>query len=42
MRTYPKISFAGLVAETVSEDLTSAERDELIREHGYKAMDYHE
>ncbi len=38
----PKISFAGLVAEMVSEDLTSAERDELIKKHGYKAMDYHE
>jgi GDPmannose 4,6-dehydratase len=38
----PKISFAELVAEMVREDLKSAERDELIKRHGYKAMDYHE
>ena len=24
------------------EDLKSAERDELIKNHGYKPMDYHE
>jgi GDPmannose 4,6-dehydratase len=38
----PKISFAELVAEMVREDLKAAERDELIKKHGYKAMDYHE
>jgi GDPmannose 4,6-dehydratase len=38
----PKISFEELVAEMVREDLKSAERDELIKKHGYKAMDYHE
>ena len=38
----PKITFDELVAEMVSEDLKSAERDELIKKHGYKAMDYHE
>jgi GDPmannose 4,6-dehydratase len=38
----PRISFAELVAEMVREDLKSAERDELIKKHGYKAMDYHE
>ena len=38
----PKISFDELVAEMVREDLKSAERDELIKHHGYKAMDYHE
>jgi GDPmannose 4,6-dehydratase len=38
----PKISFAELVAEMVREDLKAAERDELIKRHGYKAMDYHE
>ena len=38
----PKITFAELVAEMVREDLKSAERDELIKRHGYKAMDYHE
>ncbi len=38
----PKISFAELVAEMVREDLKVAERDELVKKHGYKAMDYHE
>lgn len=38
----PRTSFAELVAEMVSEDLKSAERDELVKKHGYKAMDYHE
>jgi GDPmannose 4,6-dehydratase len=38
----PKTTFAELVAEMVREDLKSAERDELIKHHGYKAMDYHE
>ena len=38
----PKISFKELVAEMVREDLKAAERDELVKKHGYKAMDYHE
>ena len=38
----PKISFEELVTEMVREDLKSAERDELIKREGYKAMDYHE
>ena len=38
----PKISFADLVSEMVREDLTSAERDSLVKEHGYKTMAYHE
>jgi GDPmannose 4,6-dehydratase len=38
----PKISFDELVAEMVREDLKAAERDELIKTHGFKAMDYHE
>lgn len=38
----PKISFSELVAEMVREDLRAAERDELVKKHGYKAMDYHE
>ena len=38
----PRTSFAELVAEMVREDLKSAERDELVKRHGYKAMDYHE
>ena len=38
----PKITFEELVREMVREDLKSAERDELVKKHGYKAMDYHE
>ena len=38
----PRISFSELVSEMVSEDLKSAERDELVKKHGYQAMDYHE
>ncbi len=38
----PRTSFEELVVEMVREDLKSAERDELIKNHGYKAMDYHE
>ncbi|OAJ71237.1 GDP-mannose 4,6-dehydratase [Methylobacillus sp. MM3] len=38
----PKISFNELVSEMVREDLKSAERDELVKRHGYSAFDYHE
>ncbi|NKD56028.1 MULTISPECIES: GDP-mannose 4,6-dehydratase [unclassified Haematospirillum] len=38
----PKTVFEELVAEMVREDLKSAERDELIKGHGYKSMDYNE
>jgi GDPmannose 4,6-dehydratase len=38
----PRTRFEQLVAEMVREDLKSAERDELIKRHGYQAMDYHE
>lgn len=38
----PKISFDELVAEMVREDLKSAERDELIKRHGYLPMDFNE
>jgi GDPmannose 4,6-dehydratase len=38
----PKISFEELVAEMVREDLKIAERDELVRSHGYKAPERHE
>ncbi|MEY3201359.1 MAG: hypothetical protein RIR70_909 [Pseudomonadota bacterium] len=38
----PKTSFAELVQEMVREDLKSAERDSLVKNHGYKAMDHHE
>jgi len=38
----PQISFADLVAEMVREDLKSAERDELVKKHGFSAYDFHE
>ena len=38
----PKITFDELVAEMVCEDMKSAERDELVKKHGYTAFDYHE
>ncbi len=38
----PKITFDELVAEMVREDLKAAVRDELVKKHGYKAMDYNE
>jgi GDPmannose 4,6-dehydratase len=36
----PKTSFQELVSEMVREDLKSAERDELVKKHGYSAYDY--
>jgi GDPmannose 4,6-dehydratase len=39
---HPRTSFRELVAEMVREDLKSAERDELVKKHGYSAYDYHE
>ncbi len=38
----PKISFDELVAEMVREDLKSAERDELVKKHGFNAFNFHE
>ena len=38
----PKTSFEELVSEMVREDLKSAERDELVKKHGFVAYDYHE
>lgn len=38
----PKISFAELVSEMMREDLKSAERDELVKRHGFNSFDYHE
>jgi len=38
----PKITFEELVAEMVREDLKAAERDELVKRHGYSAYDYNE
>ena len=38
----PKVTFAELVAEMVREDLKAAERDELVKKHGFKAFDRNE
>lgn len=38
----PKISFKELVAEMVKEDLKTAERDELVKRHGFSVYNYHE
>lgn len=38
----PKISFDELVKEMVREDLKTAERDELVKRHGYYTNDFHE
>ena len=38
----PATSFAQLVAEMMQEDLKSAQRDELVKAHGYKHFNYKE
>ena len=38
----PRISFGELVAEMAREDFKSAERDALIKAHGYPTMRFHE
>jgi len=38
----PKIRFAELVKEMMREDLKAAERDELVKKHGFVAYDRHE
>lgn len=38
----PKISFNDLVGEMVREDLKTANRDELVKNHGYDTNTYHE
>ena len=38
----PKTTFVELVAEMVREDLKAAERDELVKKHGFKAFDRNE
>ncbi len=38
----PKTNFHALVKEMVQEDLRAAERDELVKRHGYSAYNYHE
>lgn len=38
----PRTTFQELVSEMMREDLKAAERDELVKRHGYSAYDYHE
>ena len=38
----PRTSFRDLVVEMVREDLQAAERDALVKQHGFKAFDHHE
>ncbi len=38
----PRTTFAELVAEMAREDLKSAERDMLVKRHGYRASQFHE
>ncbi|MCB1943942.1 MAG: GDP-mannose 4,6-dehydratase, partial [Candidatus Accumulibacter sp.] len=38
----PQTTFSELVAEMVREDLKAAERDELVKRHGFAAFDRHE
>ena len=38
----PGTTFEELVTEMVREDLKAAERDELVKRHGFAAYDYHE
>jgi GDPmannose 4,6-dehydratase len=38
----PKITFEELVSEMMREDLKAAERDEVVRKHGFNTYQYHE
>jgi GDPmannose 4,6-dehydratase len=38
----PKITFKELVAEMMRDDLKAAQRDELVKKHGFSAYDLHE
>jgi GDPmannose 4,6-dehydratase len=38
----PRIGFRELVVEMVREDMISAERDTVARQHGFKVLDRHE
>ena len=38
----PKITFQEMVQEMVESDLQLAKRDALVKDHGYRAFDYHE
>ena len=36
------VSFEELVGEMVEEDLVTAESDQLVKQHGYRALEYHD
>lgn len=38
----PKITFQELVSEMMREDMKSAQRDELVKKHGFDAYNFHE
>jgi GDPmannose 4,6-dehydratase len=38
----PKVTFRELVKEMAEEDLKTAEKDALVRKHGYSVFNYHE
>jgi len=38
----PRITFNELVSEMVREDYNAAKRDQLIKDHGYETLNYHE
>jgi GDPmannose 4,6-dehydratase len=38
----PTVSFEDLVREMIEADFVAAKRDELVKQHGYEAYDYHE
>ena len=38
----PKITFNELVSEMIQEDYNAAKRDQLIKDHGYETLNYHE
>jgi len=38
----PKITFSELVSEMMREDLKAAERDEVVKKHGFNTYQYHE
>ena len=39
---HPRVAFDELVREMAEEDLKAAERDALVRKHGYSVLNYHE
>jgi GDPmannose 4,6-dehydratase len=38
----PKTTFQELVAEMMREDMREAQRDELVKQNGFKYFNYHE